>query len=396
MASGEATAPSDAGRVAASIYMRPEKPLTAMETNELITVLEDAGLSPYQAAAYATLLELGSASASEVASMSDVPQPRIYDVLRSLDELGYVTVYDQDRLYARVDNPSESLTGIKTAIRRYETAIDEIERRYQEPEVRDGNVSLVQRFRTVIDHARDAIEAAGEHVQLAATPSQFTTLQPLLRDAYDRDVHVHLSLYLPSDTDLPFDATKFDGVCTEVRRRELSGPFLVLVDRERAYYATPNRLQQEYGVLIDDYTTAYVFHWYYLTRLWEVYETIYSDRSDDPPYSFVEITECIRAIEPFLESGADVTGRIDGTRIETGRECQLSGRFVDVDYTGSRSAEGGASLLELTAKAQICFETDGTVYTVGGRGAHLEDIAAKRFTIDRIDAGSEGDNSQSP
>lgn len=52
-----------------------------MDTDELYAVLEEAGLSPYQADAYAALLELGSASASEIATTSGVPQPRIYDVL---------------------------------------------------------------------------------------------------------------------------------------------------------------------------------------------------------------------------------------------------------------------------------------------------------------------------
>lgn len=361
-----------------------------METDELLTVLEDAGLSPYQAAAYATLLELGTTSASELASASDVPQPRIYDVLRALDEQGYVTVYDQDRLYARANDPQNALTEIKTAIQQYKSAIDEIETRYQEPERRDGNVSLVQRFRTVFDHARDAIADAREHIQLAATPSQFTALQPLLRDAYDRDVHIHLSLYLPEDDTFTVEEAEFEGVCTEVRHRELSGPFLLLVDRERACYATPNRLPQEYGVLIDDYTTAYVFHWYYLTRLWEVYEPIYTDRNDNPPYSFVEITECIRAIEPLIEAEQRVTGQITGEYTTTGRECQLTGQFVAVNYTGSQSETDGTSLLKLAAEAQIRFETAETVYTVGGRGAYIEDIAAKRFTIDQVETEASG------
>ncbi|WP_435157485.1 helix-turn-helix domain-containing protein [Haladaptatus sp. DFWS20] len=52
-----------------------------MDPNEFHTILEDAGFSPYQADAYTTLLELGSAPASEIASTSGVPQPRIYDVL---------------------------------------------------------------------------------------------------------------------------------------------------------------------------------------------------------------------------------------------------------------------------------------------------------------------------
>ena len=281
-----------------------------MESTKLDTVLEEAGLSPYQADAYVTLLELGSASASEIASMSGVPQPRIYDVLRALDDEGYVTVYERDRLYAQANDPSEALSGLKTAIERYEFAIDEIETRYQAPTVREGDVSLVQRFRTVLDHARESIETANEHIQLAVTPDQFVTLRPLLRDAHERGVYIQLSLHLSPDDELPFDRSEFEGTCTEVRRRDLSGPFLLLVDRQRACYATNN--SREYGVLVDDYTTTYVFHWYYLTRLWEVYETIYDGRNDRPPYSFVEITDCIRGIEPLLDDGAAILGRVEG------------------------------------------------------------------------------------
>lgn len=355
-----------------------------MDSTELNTILEEIGLSPYQAEAYVTLLERGSASASEIASISDVPQPRIYDVLRALEDEGYVTVYKRDQLYAQANDPSEALSGLRTAIEQYETAIAEIETRYQAPEVQDGDVSLVQRFRTIFEHAHENIEAATEHIQLAVTPNQFSTLQPLLRDAHESGVYIQISLYLPPDEELPFEQSTFDGACTEVRQRDLAGPFLLLTDRQQVCYATHTHLSRGYGVIVDDYTTAYVFHWYYLTRLWEVYETIYSDRSEQPPYSFVEITDCIREIEPLLDDGATITGQITGTFINTGRECDLSGRFIDVEYTGSRADEAPASLLELAAEARVLFETDDKVYTVGGRGGETEDVAAKRFHIDEI------------
>lgn len=356
-----------------------------MDTGELNAVLEDAGLSPYQADAYATLLELGSASASEIASASGVPQPRIYDILRALEDEGYVVVYEREQLYAQANDPSEALSGLRTAIDRYETAISEIEQRYREPAAEDGAVSLVKRLRTVFEHARENLEGATEHVQLAVTPEQFSDLRPLLRDARDRGVYVQVSLYVPPEEPLPFECSTFENVCTEVRRRDLPGPFLLLTDRQRACYAPQNRPSDEYGVIVDDYTTAYVFHWYFLTRLWEVYETVYNGRSEEPPFSFVEITDCIRGLEPRLEEGANITGRVIGEYVRTGRACELEGEFIGVEYTGSRSDDEPASLLELAAEATIRFETADGVYTVGGRGADTEDVAGKRFIVERID-----------
>ena len=49
-----------------------------MDAGALRSTLEDAGLSPYQAEAYVTLLDLGAASATTVAEASGVPDPRIY------------------------------------------------------------------------------------------------------------------------------------------------------------------------------------------------------------------------------------------------------------------------------------------------------------------------------
>ena len=72
-----------------------------MNVDELITTLQNAGFAPYQAQAYVALLELGSASAQEIATASDVPGPRIYDVLHSLEEDGYITTYEQDPLRPR-------------------------------------------------------------------------------------------------------------------------------------------------------------------------------------------------------------------------------------------------------------------------------------------------------
>ena len=48
-----------------------------MNTSELRAALEEAGLSQYQAEAYNTLLQLGAASATEIADACTVPTARI-------------------------------------------------------------------------------------------------------------------------------------------------------------------------------------------------------------------------------------------------------------------------------------------------------------------------------
>lgn len=355
-----------------------------MDTDKLVAVLERAGFSPYQADAYVTLLELGATSASDLADASGVPGPRIYDVLRDLEDKEYVVTYEQDRLYARASDPNEALTDLQTQINQFETAVEEIQTRWHEPEPDEHDIRLVRRFQTVFERARADIETAERHLQLAVTLEQFHDLRPLLKQAHERGVYVQISLYAPPDETLPIEPTDFEGICTEARHRDLPVAFFLLTDRTRLCYASHVHSPREYGVLVDDRVTAYVFHWFFLTFLWEVYDPIHVDRDDTPPFAFVEIRECIRFVEPLLADGATITAQIEGYNSRTGRERDLSGTIIGVDYTGTSSGEP-ATLAQLAGQASIILDTDEESYTIGGEGALFEDISADRITIETID-----------
>ncbi|MFC6962852.1 TrmB family transcriptional regulator [Halocatena marina] len=360
-----------------------------MDTDELVVVLKRAGFSPYQADAYVTLLELGATSASDLADASGVPKPRIYDVVRDLEDRGYVVTYEQDRLYARANDPTEALTGLQAQINQFESAVEEIQSRWHEPNPDEHDITLVQHFQSVFDRARSDIESAEWHIQLAVTPDQFYDLRPLLQQAHERGVYVQISLYAHRDEILPVEPTNLQGVCTEARHRELPSAFFLLTDRTRVCYAPHVHSPREYGVLIDDRVTAYVFHWFFLTCLWEVHDPIYTDRSETPPFTFVEIRECIRFVEPFLLDEATITARVEGYNSRTGRERDLSGEIIGVDYTGSSSDNGPATIGQLAGKASIILDTGEETYTVGGKGAIIEKISADRITVETIDEYSD-------
>jgi sugar-specific transcriptional regulator TrmB len=56
-----------------------------------IEILKQFNLNEYEAKTYVVLLRIGDAAASDIADAADVPQPRVYDVLRSLGQKGLVT-----------------------------------------------------------------------------------------------------------------------------------------------------------------------------------------------------------------------------------------------------------------------------------------------------------------
>lgn len=352
-----------------------------MDSTELRNALEDAGLSQYQAEAYSALLRLGAASATELADSCAVPTARIYDVLRDLETKGYIETYEQESLKARACDPAVVLEDLRGRASMLEDAADEIEHRWDEPEVDQHKLSVVKRFETVIQRAASLVRDAENEVKLAATPAQYEKLTPALREALSNDVLVKATLY--TDPDVTVDDVEFDGVVTEARHRTLPTPFVVLVDRTETCFAPHSHSLNQYGVLADDYTLTYVFHWYFQTCLWEVWDEVYSVRPADPPFVYADLRRCVREVEPSLADGVSVRARVEGFYTQTGDAAELVGEIADVNYAGAGETEGSPPLSQLAG--QVCFtvETEDSreLYTVGGWGAVLEDVEATRITV---------------
>ncbi|AEH38661.1 TrmB family transcriptional regulator [Halopiger xanaduensis] len=363
-----------------------------MDGGELTATLEEAGLSPYQADAFVTLLELGSASATDVAQASSVPDPRIYDVLRGLEEKGYVETYEQDSLHARANDPADVLADLRARADRLQTAAEEIEDRWSRPDLEEHRVSIVKRLDTVLARADELIRAADNQVQVGLTPAQFDELADALETARENGVNVKVSLFpeLDSEPELP-STDALARTCAEARYRTLPAPFVALIDRSWTCFAPHGDSTNQYGVIVNDRTLAYVVHWYFLSCLWEVHETIYTDRREEPPITYVDLRRCLRDVEPLLADGVTIRTTVRGYDTDTGREVTRTGTITDVSYiddlddSKANATTESITLLQLSGKASLTIETDDGEVTVGGWGAMLEDIEAIEIVITALE-----------
>ncbi|WP_435320669.1 TrmB family transcriptional regulator [Haloarchaeobius sp. TZWSO28] len=357
-----------------------------MNSDELREVLQEAGLSPYQSKAYVALLELGTASARELVEASDVPDPRIYDVVRSLEDRGYVETYEQDTMRARAHSPADVLEDLQSRASRFEQAADEIEDRWEQPELDRHAASIVKRFETVVDRARLFIEEAENQIQLSASLEQYEQLEGVLAEALERGVYIQLSIYTAPDEEYELPAQeRLAKTTTEARHRPIPSPFVALIDRRKACFGPHEDALNEYGVLVDDRMHEYVFHWYYVGCLWEICDEIYTARNDEPPIEYVDVREFIRDVEPLLLDGVTVGVRVLGKDVSSGEERILEGDLTDVYYEGDGYV--GANeipLAQLAGRASITVETSEGEFTVGGEGAMLEDIEGIRLTMTEI------------
>ena len=381
-----------------------------MDTERLRTALENAGVTQYEADAYVALLEHGSATASELAEASDVPQTRIYDVVRSLADRGYAETYQEDSLQVRANDPETVIEDLESYADTFLDAADEIDQRWNKPDVTHATISVVSQPETVLKQAREWIESAEHEVEISATPTQFEHLRNAICAAFDRGVVVKLSLPreddaippegdldpetgepggVESDTDRPFAdiSEQFEGCVTEVRYRDMETQFLTVVDREHAAFAPESTLpdSSRYGVLVNDASLSRVFYWFFQTALWNTWETVYSTRSDGLPATYSNLRECLHYVTPLVREGARVVLTVDGVDTESGESVELTGEVTDVvtaDYDHETSTPPLESFVH---QATIWLEVDGDTYTIGGWGSYLEDVEGERFTIELVD-----------
>lgn len=358
-----------------------------MDASELCRVLRDAGLSKYQSQAYTALLRLGTASATELADESGVPAARIYDVLRDLEEKGYVETYDGDTLRARASEPDTVLSELRRRSEELSEAADEIETRWEAPSLEHHRVDIVTRFDTVFEHAREVIAEAETEVQVAVTPENFDELRESLSTAHDNGAIVKASIHTADGNEVV--PTEYEGVATEVRHRTLPTPFVAIVDRTVTCFAPHRRSVNEYGVLVRDFSLTYVFRWYFDTSLWEVWDLVYDGRPEDPPLVYANLRRFVRDIEPLFAEGADVHVTVEGSKIDSGDPVTVSGTVTDVVYAGEPREDGEIPIGQLAGQVTVEVAADDRRWTVGGWGAVVEDIEARRITVTGYDGPEE-------
>lgn len=349
-----------------------------MDDEALRRALERAGFTAYQAEAYLTLLDLGTVPAVEVGHKSSVPVSHVYEVLRALEERGYVETIEREKLYAQPADPEairEDLRSRSDLLADAATAVDD---RYQQPEVMDHRVSVTKRADTALRHAGDLLAEADTVVEVAATVDQLRTLEPALRDAHDRGVVVRASVYADPDG-APLGEFDPEGVVSELRPCPLPGPLLVIIDRHRSCLAPNARWNEDYGVLIHDRILPFVFHWYFLTCLWNLNDPVYVE--NDGVSTYVSIEEFVQDFYDLWHDGYRLTVTVHGVDLATEAERTVTGTVENVHYSGMYAHDRGPTLADLAGVTAIDVAADGGLVRVGGWGAVFEDIEMRRLDL---------------
>ncbi len=341
------------------------------EPGGLIAALADRlSLSEYERDAYLTVLEHGSLTASELAERADIPQPRIYDTVRSLAARDLVELREARPMEVVAIDPAEALGDVRETV---DDLLAQLEAAYTRPDADEGAVSLVTSASAIQRNVGRIVAAASYELSLALTPALVAAFESELRAARDRDVSVELIVSPAAEAPEP-ETFAYDALATAVRgRRGRTTPVIAVADGHRSMYATPPNGRTDdgarYGVLFNRSELGFLVNGFYGTVLWTTADPIAEPgRAPTLPRRYASVRRCITELARIEEP---IYVAIEGRRVETGRSCHIEGRIAET------------TLEERRQIATITVETEDGAVRVGGRLAAYEDVEAHRIAADR-------------
>ncbi|WP_254862769.1 HTH-type sugar sensing transcriptional regulator TrmB [Halovivax gelatinilyticus] len=345
-----------------------------MTRDDLRATVESVGarfdLSEYEIEAYLTTLEHGSLTASDLANRTDVPQPRVYDTVRSLADKGLVELRESRPLSVVAIDPAEAFESIQDSV---DQLVADLAAQYTAPADETEAVTLVTSAPTILRYIEDVISAAENDLVLSLTPSLLERFEPELRESIEQGVGVDVIVSPAADAPNP-DTYQYDRIASAVRlRRGVTTPILAVADGEYAIYASQDALESDrdrYAVIFNRSALGNLVSGFFDSVLWRSGTDELANVSDDRPYPRT-YTSVRRCVEDVLEEDGEWYATVEGRDIETGEDRRVSGRISDLS-------------VELNPEiASFSLETDRDRVTVGGRLATVEDVEARRIRLDR-------------
>ncbi len=336
-------------------------------TDALSRVNRYFDLNEYETDAYLAVLDHGRLTASNIAERTDIPQPRVYDTVRSLEERGLVELRESRPIEVLAVDPEEAFGDVHSSL---DALVTDLKTRYTTPARDSEAASLVKSRSTILRYLETTIEEAEYELILSLTPALVERFEEQLVARNDEDVAIELLLTPAADVPDEFD---YSSIATAVRaRRGLTTPVIAVADGIHAVYAPQDALtpgSEHYGVVFNRSELGFLVSGFFNTLLWTTADPILENGDGRAfPRRYASIRRCVADLAA-LEGEFHVA--VEGRDTETGERRSLSGRIVEI-------ASDEASLT-----ASLTIETEDEEITVGGRVAALEDIEAHEIRIER-------------
>ncbi|QUO49121.1 MULTISPECIES: HTH-type sugar sensing transcriptional regulator TrmB [Halorubrum] len=343
-------------------------------TDDLRDTLDRVGdrfnLGEYEIDAYLAVLEHGELTASDIADRTDIPQPRVYDTVRSLSDRGLVELRESRPMKIVAVDPDDAFGDLRSS---FAEMVDELEARYTAPTRETEAVSLVKSRSTILRYLEEVIENAEYELALSLTPGLLRRFRDELAAKVAEGVSVELLVTPASNAPDPAEFDYLEVATIARARRGITTPVLAVGDGEYSVYATQDALRDDrerYGVIFNRSALGFLVSGFFGTVLWTTAETLAADGEERPfPRRYASIRRAVKDVREF--DGEEFYATVEGRDIETGEEVTVRGKVVDVAFVDTEEV------------ASLVVETESGRVEIGGRVAALEDVEGQEIVIGR-------------
>ena len=224
---------------------------------ELVNRIKDYfGLNVYETKVWLALLKKGIASAGEVAESSGIPRSRTYDVLESLEKMGFaIAKLDKPVKYIGV-KPRFILEKLKNNVKKEAsekmielskvrssdeyTKLEELYNEGMNP-VKKEELSLALRGKlNISNHIKELITNAKEEVIICTNANEFTSKLKLFKQTLDilNKSNVKVSIALSGEEKMIKQLSEKLNV--KIKKINLNSKFFIVDRKEMLFYISKN------------------------------------------------------------------------------------------------------------------------------------------------------------
>ncbi len=336
--------------------------------DNLVKALERLGLKGYESQAYIALLKLKEATASEIASSSGVPQPRIYDVLESLARRGLIEYsVERPRKYRALPPASAIPLLVKKHIRELsETGriiSEELNRLFNmEHEGKGPNLWISHNVEVGLNKVKTILKKAKEEVVIAVNRKIYRRIiRTVARKASRNSTRVYAVTVYAHSREVPFSRKIRSVPNLLVKYLPTGNVNIILVDASRFLL-----LMDNYVLDVNEHGLFSMAEEFYYHSVWRIAHWIKEPIvSKGQVYNLKKHWLALEVIKKALEKGLKVKAKVKGIKVKDKSPIEVEGMVKNVTF------DVKDSIRSFTLKL-----SDGSEVTIGGYRAVIEDIEA--------------------
>ncbi|PLJ78424.1 TrmB family transcriptional regulator [Infirmifilum sp. SLHALR2] len=336
-----------------------------MASEELRELLQKLGFTSYEAKAYVTLVVNGPLTATELASRSEIPQPRVYDVVQSLSEKGLILVSEgRPRKFAAVD----PLIALRNYVERRRAEEEKILREVLReigsitPQTAEPGVWTTTGYASAVNLLGEAVASARDELLFSGYTD---VVKSFLLPALKHELATCVVLY-DAPVDLPEEFRQLD----EVRVKPTKAPVMAIPDFQYALIIVDFEGGRPVAYKVTDENLIRIFAVYYLNYIRAGSKPVFDRLSSIDHRRYVHLSRALDHVRALSSAGRRIRVTVTGRWVKDGSHAKVTGEVVEQFENSYRSI------------GYIRLRTgDGRELTVGGIGAYLEDIEAREIEI---------------